>query len=515
MEERMSKKFLTLILGLVTCYFVLLAGASLNWRMMHDSAVFMYMAFLMDRLHMIPYRDFFDVNLLGTYLVYILAGRVSGYGDLGFRLFDLAWLGALMTLTYIWLRPAGRHSAWAGGVGLGLAYLQGGPLLSMQRDFLLLLPIAAALTVLRGDRNTTARAIAAGAGIGFAALIKPQAALFILPVWFVNFFRRDGQESHGSSPLAGSAGMAAGFSIPLALSALWLARNHALGPFLQMASGYYPLYGNLFENKVILNPLQRINVILTQVPGLGGQALWLIPAGLGMYLGLAQPPGNGARTRVLTVMTMTLIAILLPAVSGQFFPYHWLPLQFFAIIGAALCLQEIAPGRDRITRTFPPLVFLAALALCALPQKGLLKPITGEKFSSPKTARADAIAQELAPRLRPGDLVQPLDWTSGALHAMLELRARPATRFLYTSLFHHHVFNPYILELRKQFLDEIQKARPRFIIRIDADRPWFVGPLTDMTFPDFDNYMALHYREIARGQGFVIFENVSSAGGKL
>ena len=510
----MSKKALATVLALATCYFALLVAASINWRMMHDSTLYMYIAFLMDRFGMVPYRDIFDVNLPGTYLIYFLAGKLSGYEDFGFRLFDLAWLGATLALTYAWLRPAGRYPAWAGAVGFGIAYLQAGPLMSMQRDYFILLPIAVALALQNADRRTLTRAVAAGICLGFAALVKPYAVIFVLPVAALNWSWWRGSADRGRSPLAGIAAMAAGVALPILLAALWLAKNQALAPLLGMIKNYYPLYGSIYENRIIFNPIQRLGILLEQLRPMGGHALWLIPTGIGISLGLARSAGTAIRTLALTAVALVLLAILYPMLSAKFFYYHWLPLQYFAIAGAALCLQEPAPERDRIARLFPPLVFFAVLAVCAIPYKGLLKPNTGEKISTDKTRRADAIAHILAPLMQPGDRVQPLDWTSGAVHAMLELRARPATSFIYTSPFHHHVNNPYILGLREKFMTEMKASRPRFVVRVDADRPWFVGPLTDMTFPVFDQYLADNYREIARGEGFVIFERSSPAGGQ-
>ena len=42
----------------------------------------------------VPYRDAFDMNLPGVYLLHLAVLQVGGPGDLAWRLFDLGWLAA-------------------------------------------------------------------------------------------------------------------------------------------------------------------------------------------------------------------------------------------------------------------------------------------------------------------------------------------------------------------------------------------------------------------------------------
>src|SRR5687768_13818935 len=76
------------LLGLSAVVVAGLAVVSLRWRYVHDSPLMMYAGFLIDR-GAVPYRDFFDMNMPGTYFVMWTMGRVFGWTDLAFRLFDL------------------------------------------------------------------------------------------------------------------------------------------------------------------------------------------------------------------------------------------------------------------------------------------------------------------------------------------------------------------------------------------------------------------------------------------
>ena len=48
----------------------------------------------------VPYRDVFDMNLPGVYLIHAAVIGLLGRGDLAWRLFDLGWLAATGALLW-------------------------------------------------------------------------------------------------------------------------------------------------------------------------------------------------------------------------------------------------------------------------------------------------------------------------------------------------------------------------------------------------------------------------------
>ena len=66
----------------------------------------------------VPYRDLFDMNFPGTYLVHLAALRAFGAGDAGWRVFDLAWLAATSLALAAFARPWG----WMAAAGSGLFF---------------------------------------------------------------------------------------------------------------------------------------------------------------------------------------------------------------------------------------------------------------------------------------------------------------------------------------------------------------------------------------------------------
>src|SRR5579859_7928933 len=86
---------------------------SLQWRMVHDSPLIMYFAFVIDRLHYIPYRDFFDLDLPGSFALYIVIAKILGYTDIALHLADVAFFGLIAALTWVWQKQFGRKVAVA------------------------------------------------------------------------------------------------------------------------------------------------------------------------------------------------------------------------------------------------------------------------------------------------------------------------------------------------------------------------------------------------------------------
>src|SRR5262245_64336093 len=127
-----------------------------------------------------PYRDLFDMNFPGVYLLHALALGLFGAGDAGWRVFDLAWLVATS------LAAAALAAAWGGfaAVGAGLFFavyhLAGGAWQAGQRDFLLcVFLIVGALAVARWTERASARAslVWAGLALGAAITVNPHASL--------------------------------------------------------------------------------------------------------------------------------------------------------------------------------------------------------------------------------------------------------------------------------------------------------------------------------------------------
>jgi hypothetical protein len=130
------------ILLLLAIFLVVQAAFSLRWPLAHDEAPLFYEAFLMQSEGRIPYRDIFDFQMPGSYIAYYLLGIAQQFWPFRMRILDLFILITIIAITWFAMRRFGRPAALAGGILFGLKYLQGGPALSLQREYLLLIFIS-------------------------------------------------------------------------------------------------------------------------------------------------------------------------------------------------------------------------------------------------------------------------------------------------------------------------------------------------------------------------------------
>ena len=86
---------------------------SRSWRLLWDAAVFHYLAWLITE-GVVPYRDIFDIQFPGTYIVHILIIKLLGGSDGAWRIFDLSCLVIIDGLILLFCRPFGRLTAWLG-----------------------------------------------------------------------------------------------------------------------------------------------------------------------------------------------------------------------------------------------------------------------------------------------------------------------------------------------------------------------------------------------------------------
>src|SRR5215813_7805630 len=186
-----------------------------------------YVAWLMTR-GAVPYRDVFDMNMPGVYLLHLGVISVLGEGDRAWRSFDLAWLVLTAAALFGFSRRMGdTKSGLAAALLFVLYHLSGGAWRAGQRDYLLALFLVL----------TAWGALAAGASV----MVKPQAVLFwigcavviALGAWRARAVR------------ALVVWCVAGLAVPVLVLG-WLAWRGGAGPFAAILVGYVlPLYSRV------------------------------------------------------------------------------------------------------------------------------------------------------------------------------------------------------------------------------------------------------------------------------
>src|SRR5262245_53204559 len=138
----------------------------------------------------VPYRDVFDMNFPGVYLVHMALLRTLGAGDVAWRIFDLTALALTGALVAALAAPWGVVAALGGALFFVVHHVANGAWQAGQRDFLLCpFPLAGVIGVARwAEAAPTARSalrpqaplLLAGLALGAGITIKPQAGLLVL-----------------------------------------------------------------------------------------------------------------------------------------------------------------------------------------------------------------------------------------------------------------------------------------------------------------------------------------------
>lgn len=497
----------------VVLLLLLEAVQSFKWRMFSDGHCFIYMAYLMDRFHYLPYRDFFDINTPGLYAIYYLIGRIVGYDHFGFRCADLLYLTVIMVLTAFGMRAFGWRVALFASLTFGLTFLSLAPNnFGMQKEYLALLPLSAALLVACSRKTIPIswRAWITGFLFGICATIKPHTAIG-LPVVVV-FQWVETRSLEPREPLGLRVGLwltlytSLGFAVPVLVMLGWLWQEGILGDFLEMATNFWPLYTSISGDGSVYHGLSLLKFDLKGYFQFGGQTLLLVPAVLGAFVSLFFSQLDAyRRRRVLLLCALAFSYSLYVVVGGKFWSYHWLLFLYFVVLLASLCLIGEPRSKNRTQELFQVFVVVASLIpfMSTTAYRTIAYGVTGDRLPPPHEGKADEIADYLKRNLSGQDTVQAIGQSEPAIQAMLTARAKAATSFHYDFMLYYHVSNPYIRMLRNRFLTELQNASPRFIIEIQksSEHVW----ARSVDWPELRDFIARSYVIDAQGAGYVIF----------
>ena len=494
-------------------FLVAQAILSLRWPLVHDGAFLHFIAFQIDRFGAIPYADIHETSLPLVYLFHLAIGRTLGYSDFAFHVVDVVYLGALLCATWRMMRPLGALVAAAAALVFGLLYQSFGPGMTLQRDYLALLPLAVAIG-LAGVTSQRHRFLAIGALFGVAVSIKPHFGIMLPPVWLYALAAggagiarsRPGRHALVEAALMTGVGLALVVTLPL----LWVWRAGAATAFREIMTHYLPLYSQLTGTQRLLAPGERWRYLLDFTLRLGDRAWLLLPAVPGLALGLAGGDRPAAQRRLVALLaTLALMAILYTPLAGKFWPYHWMPFYYFAVCCGALVLLPVQARNSAPRQWLALALFVAGLALTLRPAADTARQLRGLPPAPAAEGRADVMVDFLEEALQPGDSVQPLDGvTGGGAVALRRLGLPSATPYINDTQFYHHAGHPVIEALRLDFMARLAAAPPRFFISVpDASRP--SGPGTT-DFAELDRFIAARYRVALDRDGVVIYERVES-----
>jgi len=473
-----------------------LVSRSLGWPLIHDAPLMHYVAWLITQ-GAVPYRDVFDMNVPGVYLIHLGVLGVGGHGDLAWRLFDLGWLAALCVLLFIFCRPMCGGWTAAGGAALfALYHLSGGAWRVGQRDFLLcLFLLAGTFGVARAIERHGALAplLIGGLSLGAAMTVKPHAGLLwvgcILAV--IGAARRQ-----GFPPARAAAAVVGGALVVPALVFGWLAWRGGFGPFVDILVGYVlPLYSRVGRMPAWA-ALRWYEY---------GWQLWLLFAGL-TAVALLSPAREGFTARKALAVMGAAYGALHFWIQGKGWEYQLYPLACFLCALAPLAAAGARAASRAGARRGVALVLWAGLVV-VLGVKGA--HALDAPWVADKAHRVAAVTSDLRRLLPPGGhdpapTVQVMDVTEGGIHALFTLGLRQPTRFLYDFHFFHDQDDPRIRALRAEFARGLEIGQPAAIVvfRDTWNRQGY-GRLSD--FPEVQRLLEDSYRLAVEGDGYRIY----------
>jgi hypothetical protein len=462
---------------------------SLGWPLAHDASIMHYVAWLLAQ-GAVPYRDAFDMNAPGVYLVHWALMTAAGSGDLAWRIFDLAWLGATVAVLVAFCRPLGGAWPSVGAATLfALYHLSGGAWRVGQRDFLLcgFLLGGAGLVASGLERGVRPRRLlAAGLCLGAGMMVKPHAGLYWAAALLVAAW---GARRAGQPPLpAAGAVFAGGLLIPMAALA-WLEAQGALQPFRTIVGDYLlPLYSQVGRDRA----LEAISWYDH------GVSLWTLLGALGI-VAILTPVAPRLEGRKALALLGVLYGALHFVLQGKGWEYHLYPLALFLAALVPVTVGGRGPQRGVLALLAVGLWGALVLVLLA---KGL--PVQEEAWITRKVARVGAMTRDLQRLVPDGATVQVMDTTDGGIHALLRLRIRQPTRFIYDFHFFHHERDPRIQGLRAEFMAGLAARPPAAMLLLQDDwiRPGYerLG-----TFPELAAWLERGYRLAVEGDGYRIY----------
>lgn len=460
------------------------AWVSLPWPLIHDAPIMHYIAWRMSE-GAVPYRDLFDMNFPGVYLLHLAVLRALGDGDAAWRLFDLVWLGIGSGLIAALAAPWGRLAAAGGALFFAAYHVGGGAWQAGQRDFLLCpFLLAAALGVARwADGAGSVALVIGGVVLGLGITIKPHGGLFALAL--VVLILLVPRRSRGAR-----WGAAAIFALGVAVAPLatigWLHAVGALAAWREIVVEYLiPLYSHL--GTFSMSTVYR---------------WWVWP---GIAVALLLSLGRALATRRVGFRHAVVLAglgygVLHYAGQGKGWEYHLYPLAAFA--GVVLFSEVQAALAASRLGVAAPLVASLVGVIVVLGFAGLTTAESEWAWDKERIVRL--LGEDLQDRVKPQDTVQVLDTTEGGIHALLRTRVAEPTRFLYDFHFFHDTGRPAIRALRAEFVSGLDLRPPRYIVVFRQG--WPSGGYERIDgFPEFSRLLATRYGIDMRRPAYTIY----------
>lgn len=464
---------------------------SLNWPLAHDVPLMHYIAWRI-LAGDIPYKEIFDINMPGTYLIHMFVITVFGSGDLGWYLFNLVWVSFATLSIALYCSPHGRW-AMAFASLLFLTVYFGSPIYDMgQRDFLIFpFLILGAHFLARSIEtgNEKGYLFFSGVAIGCAVTIKPYALILLLFFALIDLWN---SYKVSKDILKRLAALICGALIAPVAIVFWLIAAGAFLPFSELLTQYLlPFYSRL-----------EPAAFSSLVAALATRLLLALPVLLLLPLALSAEP-SPKRLRYIILFACTVYGLLHYVIQDKGWSYHLFPFTFFLITLSGMALGDLFIKKRQHLKTLAlisqSLIYIPLIHMCvfnglAVISLSVTKPLAEQLINDLSTYS-----------LTEHDTVQVLDTTEGGIHALYTLHVRQPTRFIYDFQFFHDTDQDFIKRLKAEFIKKLELSPPKLIAIFSYAwlPPHSIERLN--SFPEFVAFLNANYAPSIVRDGYTIY----------
>lgn len=462
----------------------------------------------------IVYKEIFDPKPPMTYLVHAFALQVFGHSMIAIRILDLFWqIGTLLTLFAIARIIYGTASAGLIAIMIyGIAYFSCGYWTTAQSDGFLNFPLSLSILMfLLAVRETfTYGYLLSGIFLGIAVLFKYPIGILLVFYLAVLLTTRERQK------LMSAGSILLGFGLIQLCFLVSLILNGALKDFLYVQFTYFPKYSFAFKN------ISGFSFSFHSWIDYWKQNLILF----GSIPLIVKAIIDHRRRRITTgrwlLYSWWLAACFNLILQNKFYSYHFLPL----VPSTALLYSDLVLSlyntpylsRKRVVQFCLPLIVVVCVYILYLNTHSFYiftrdprSYYQADKFGA--YGRGDYSVKanlEVSDFIRTHSSQDDKIFVWGFEPSIYFLSERQcSSRFVYNfPLYGQFDWNEY----RKEFLEDLQRDKPLYILVVENDAmPWVSGTSDDsktafMKFAGFRHFVLSEYRYERRIEDFTIYK---------
>jgi hypothetical protein len=424
---------------------------SRHWPLFGDAPLMHYPAWLISQ-GAIPYRDIFDQQFPGLYLLHLCIITFLGPGDFAWRMADLLSLLLINIGIFSFLKRFGFLPALLAVSLFSCYHLNGDPFHAGQRDFFMLMFIMLGTfcTASSLERSfALTQLFMGGFLLGAVTMIKPHAALYFLMMASVIGGCAVRQRQSMVKPLA--VFFISATIVPAGILT-WLALNGGLLPLIDITFNYLlPIYATM-KHPGAEKANFLIGYLILYVP-------IVIESACLVMITLAAFFMQKRLQLQMVIATLGLSYGIFHFLSqGRAWQYHLYPLVLFMILLVATWLPSYKTGKKSILQIVAIAVMIQLVLGIGIKSVAHIANNTRDWSYSPQ------LIEDLRSRLKPGDKVQLFTSDGFCVHALYTLKVPIASRFMMDMHFFHEREYPYVKKIRAELITTLQKEPPKLIV---------------------------------------------------